>query len=180
MGEQKNMMSSFPDVLIDLFRNHGIDIYSLPKLDLKKRQGNTDYIDFIYPKDMTHSVMQFKDILGRYGIAFNLELIDNDITEMICKKVFRDPKQIRRENVFVYFQRYGDDGDNDGVKLTRIWKSVWGCSDDNTLQFILNQYHDMEYKHSAATACENCPFTDIVRLFIPSILSDVQVFNDFL
>lgn len=69
---------------------------SFPVLDLKNRQGSTDYIDFISPNELKAPIMTFTDMHGREGITFRFVQI-------------RDGKAVTSPQVQTFFQRYKDD-----------------------------------------------------------------------
>lgn len=64
---------------------------ALPILDLQGNVGDTGYIDFIRPGDMTAPVMRFQDRLGRRGFA-------------VCGRRNND----RQDRVQTFFERYPD------------------------------------------------------------------------
>ena len=42
-----------------------INLHNIPELDLQKRRGKTDYIDFVSVKDLHAPMMQGRDVLKR-------------------------------------------------------------------------------------------------------------------
>jgi hypothetical protein len=73
------------------------DIYiSLPILDIKQREGNTGYIDFIKSDDMKYPIMKGVDIFNRPFVAMKLNTFNIETSEKNCI-------------VGTFFQRYSDD-----------------------------------------------------------------------
>lgn len=99
----------YPLEIREVFSQCAIDIDTLPRLDLQGRIGETEYIDFLNPDDLTESAMQFRDRLGRIGVA--LKFKDN----------------LNRVGVLAVFQRDADDS------------TIWECgsrSSNNTISEI--------------------------------------------
>ena len=69
----------------------------LPILDLKNRIGQTDYIDFLMPEELTHSIMRGVDAYQRPFVAFKVQVQIED----------KEPSEI----VGTFFQRYSDNTD---------------------------------------------------------------------
>jgi len=118
----------YPERLVQSFKNYGVDIYTLPVLDLKNRGGNTDYIDFLTPEDMTAPIMRFVDKFRRPGLAFLL----------------RGPKN--ESGVVSVFQRYTEN--------SRTW--VYGTNIYGFLS-AYSHAHDPEHTGSCIDECPKCP-----------------------
>ena len=128
--------NKYPEDYEKVFRDHYKPIQDLPILDLKERQGGTDYIDFLKTDEMTSPVMRFVDKFNRLGIALHLR----------CEWGHWKNKEI----VLALFQRYTDD--------PNTWTYGWGGSQD----FLHNtyfKYHRGDHKNKLILACENCPIT---------------------
>jgi hypothetical protein len=67
----------------------------LPILDIGARTGDTGYLDFLRPSDLSQSIMRGSDKLGRPFIALKLRS--------------NRPEDYGREFVVTFFQRYTDD-----------------------------------------------------------------------
>ena len=68
---------------------------TLPSLNLENRRGLTDYIDFLVPEDMSHSIMKGIDAYRRPFVAFKIrtQKASEGSTLHVC----------------TFFQRYSDD-----------------------------------------------------------------------
>ena len=75
--------------------NEIIDNWSdLPTIDIGSRTGSTDYIDFIKPEEVSHSLMRGVDVYGRNFLTIKAEIHDSKGT---IWQVFE-----------TFFQRYND------------------------------------------------------------------------
>jgi hypothetical protein len=84
-----------------------LDIKNIPVLDINTRAGHTDYIDFITPEDMSHSVMRGTDFYGRPFLAVKINCEQSLKTEE--EDTEEDHKCTKRyEVVGTFFQRYTD------------------------------------------------------------------------
>ena len=68
----------------------------LPLLDLKLKSGDTGYIDFISPEDMSHSIMRGTDMYGRPFVSLKIQAVQNE----------------QDVHVGTFFQRYSDNFDD--------------------------------------------------------------------
>ena len=139
----------FPSKLVEVFTELNKPISELPILDLKNRQGGTDYIDFLTSEDMTFPIMRFVDKFRRNGIAFHLKGVAN--------KTYNDSKDSLKSldeiiRVLVIFQRYTPDSNSVGT--ITIWAKAWGDS-NHTIEYIYNEFH---YKNECSSSCVSCPF----------------------
>lgn len=124
----------------------GYEVDKLPVLNLNKRQGVTDYIDFIDSEEMTSPVMKFRDVFGRPGIAFHLvgKKPGYQVDMRNCKNT------AELDGVLVLFQRYSTPG---------TWSLAWGHS-NSTIYHAYNKYHNKNgHIGERIMACENCVFT---------------------
>lgn len=129
------MTTIYPEDYETVFRDHYQAIKDLPVLDLKGRQGHTDYIDFLTPKDMTKPVMRFVDKFNRPGIAIHLR----------CKHGAWADEEI----VLALFQRYTGEPSK--------WTYGWGNS-RHFLEHAYNDHHEPDHKNECSImACDDCP-----------------------
>ena len=93
---------------------------TLPILNLENRMGLTDYIDFLVPEDMSHSIMKGIDAYRRPFVAFKVRAV----------RASEGPSGSTGSSLHVctFFQRYSDD--------TESW--AYGCTFGNFGTF----YHD--------------------------------------
>jgi hypothetical protein len=103
---------------LKIFKNAGVDINTLPVLDLGDRMGNTDYIDFIDYKEMKAPIMKFRDCYGRPGIIL---ILTNkvDFTSRYDERKTVKPGEYK--GTIALFQRYTD--------LPTKWSFGFGHSD---------------------------------------------------
>ncbi len=117
--------------------------YDFPTLPVITNRPYLDYIDYIYPEDMTAPVMRYRDMHGRNAILFRIqvniryellsELEQKEVGEYV--KFFWDKrdKLIWERNaktyVMVYFQKY--------IKDSKIFSQAWGHSDHWPLTFFI-------------------------------------------
>ena len=126
-----DMFNEYSTLLTNSYKSYD----DLPVLDLKDRQGNTDYIDFISTSEMTASVMKFEDKFNRKGFALHLE----------CSWGEHKGKTI----VLAIFQRYT--GPNS------IWTYGWGNS-NNFLNDVYVDHHNPDHTGKEIMECDTCPF----------------------
>lgn len=139
----------------------GYEVDKLPVLNLNKRQGSTDYIDFISSKEMSSPVMKFRDVFGRPGIA--LHLVGKKPGYKVDMRECKNTSEL--DGVLVLFQRYSSPGQ---------WSLAWGES-DNTIAHAYNKYHDNNgHIGQRIMACKNCVFNgscSIKPIFLARILN---------
>ncbi len=94
IGRGRIINTQFPIELINLFKECGVAIEKLPKLEIQSLQETarpSDYIDFLKPSDLSHPIMYFKDLSDRIGVALFL----------------KNQRGIKsRDQVIAIFQRY--------------------------------------------------------------------------
>ena len=123
--KNKQIPLHIKDYLLPGWLNNIVDFETLPILDIGKKQGWTDYIDFITVEDVTAPVMRGVDIHGRPFIT--LRIIDRNTNV---------------KSVHTIFQRYTD------------CKEAWRCG-TRSQQIILNtcldtrelEFLDRLFKH---------------------------------
>jgi hypothetical protein len=125
-------ISHYPKEIRKVFKQCNTPIHSLPILDLGDETGSTGYIDFVKPADMSHPVMKFTDALGRPGIAFHLQKMDED-------------PLLRIDGVVTVFRRYSESD-------SKTWAS--GGSRIRSEYFMS---HNEEPGHGF-TQCPTCPY----------------------
>jgi hypothetical protein len=119
----------YPPEILQIFQSSGTPIFRLPALHLDNQRNRGDYIDWLTPKMMPHSVMRFQDAGGRPGVAFKVRLRD-------------------KEAVLAIFKRRTDPAD-------RTWAYAWGTG-GNELQTYYEERHNAK-DHTAASLVESCP-----------------------
>lgn len=145
-----------PEELVQSFKTKGLDnnIAKLPVLDLKNRMGGTGYIDFLKPKDLSHSIMQFTDRHNRRGIAMHIR-----VHEETSK--YKD-----LEGVLVCFQRSRNNNSD--------WQVVVNAKNGDDLDHALQDYHNsFEHTGPFLIGCSTCypPTLNWFTKIIPRILS---------
>lgn len=130
---ETKMGPTFPADYQKVFADHYMRIDQLPVLDLKGRQGSTDYIDFIRPGDMTAPVMRYKDRFNRLGLALHLRCTYGE---------WKD-----KEVVFAPFQRYTGNSK---------WTFGWGGS-QSFVERAYQAWHEKDHGDNGIMACPTCP-----------------------
>jgi hypothetical protein len=101
-----------------IFKSAGVDINTLPVLDLGNRMGSTDYIDFIDYKEMKAPIMKFRDCYCRPGIVL---LLTNKVDLLTRYDEIKSAKPGEYKVTLALFQRYTDLGSR--------WSFGFGHSD---------------------------------------------------
>ena len=131
----------FPEYLYDLFSKEKLD--ALPILDMASNMGDTDYIDFLKPEDLSQPIMKGIDKYKRQFITFLFQ-------------------QRNKQRVITFFQRYSDsknfwvyggspfidlDGAN-GINLSKesISRSSWAPTFLSILQSAIAGDQTFTYK----------------------------------
>jgi hypothetical protein len=127
-------ISHYPEEIRKVFMQCNTPIHSLPKLDLGDETGSTGYIDFVKPADMSHPVMKFTDALGRPGIAFHLQKMDED-------------PMLRIDGVVTVFRRHSESDSN-----------TWVIGDRSQIRTRYFLTHNSEVPGHALLECPTCPF----------------------
>jgi len=141
---EKDILEKYANVLNET----KYDVDNLPTLDLKGRQGHTDYIDFLDPTDMCAPVMKFRDRFNRPGIALNIR------GKLPGYQRFGDKNTKDMNIVLALFQRYTGNYQN--------WSYGWGHSDFD-IEHAYNEYHNNNgHVGARIMACEGCPFVGCV------------------
>lgn len=176
-------MLGCPSAMIQVFQKSRTPIYRLPVLDLGNQIGRTDYIDFIQPANMPHSVMRFRDQSSRPGIALKIRAsrriaLQTQLNQLRDFALFVVKNELRRGNLFSLIQlalstaltvkKFFTQDDHIVVlalfkrfppnHTETFWTYGWGNNDDTIENLYTARHDNSDHIGNRIERCPKCPF----------------------